>query len=153
MFGWFIFNGMEWYHNHSNVWLGIFTLGCHTLWILFPFQSSKIPYPHTPSSFKLHSIPYSNPNLKGELLDFITPNFCWISTWVCLKFSKFFFFFKFWRININPNYGNKYCSSFWLLNFYFSFGYLERFEIWEIKEGVDGKNKATSFIAAAEEEE
>ena len=40
-----------------------------------------------------------------------------------------------------------------LIFIFFSFGYLEKFEIWEIKEGVDGKNKATSFIAAAEEEE
>ena len=64
MFGWLFFNGMEWYRNHSNVWLGLFTLGCHTLWILIPFQSSRISYPPTPLSFKLHSIPYSNPNFR-----------------------------------------------------------------------------------------
>ena len=40
-----------------------------------------------------------------------------------------------------------------LIFIFFSFGYLERFEIWEIKEGVSGKNKATSFIAAKQEEE
>ena len=72
MFGWFFFNGMEWYHNHSNVWLGIFTLGCHTLWILIPFQSSRIAYPPTPVGTELFIQVIFIINLKS----------IFISTWI-----------------------------------------------------------------------
>ena len=70
VFGCIIFNGMEWYHNHSNVWLGIFTLGCHTLWILISFHSLESHTLLTPKDSK--SIPAifkpSNPHSPSSCL-------------------------------------------------------------------------------------
>ena len=61
MFGWFILLVCNGIRTYSNVWLCIFTLGCHTQRILIPFHSLEF---HTllPPNFQTPFPPYSNPN-------------------------------------------------------------------------------------------
>ena len=82
MFGWYIFNGMEWYHNPFQCLVMHFYIGISYPLDSHPIPFLRIPYPPTPLSFKLHSIPYSNPNSLFLLISLSSFN---------LRFSVLFF--------------------------------------------------------------